>query len=111
MKPVVLHERCAVFQGDCGQLGEILEPNTIDAIVTLVDARHFEQHLKDMKEPSIQVGFADVVLLNKTDLVEDLAEVIANAVALAGDVPVATNASLGQNRTHFSRTNHSVENL
>ena len=44
---------------------------TIDAIVTLVDARHFEQHLKDMKEPSIQVGFADVVLLNKTDLVSE----------------------------------------
>jgi G3E family GTPase len=43
----------------------------IDAIVTLVDARHFEQHLHDLKEPSIQVGFADVVLLNKTDLVSD----------------------------------------
>ena len=43
----------------------------IDAIVTLVDARHFEQHLKTMKEPAIQVGFADVVLLNKTDLVEE----------------------------------------
>ena len=44
---------------------------TIDAIVTLVDARHFEQHLKDLKEPAIQVGFADVVLLNKTDLVSE----------------------------------------
>src|SRR6187431_1723856 len=39
----------------------------IDAIVTLVDARHFEQHLA---EPAEQVGFADVILLNKTDLVE-----------------------------------------
>ena len=44
---------------------------TIDAIVTLVDAKHFEQHLKDLKEPAIQVGFADVVLLNKTDLVAE----------------------------------------
>jgi G3E family GTPase len=42
----------------------------IDAIVTLVDARHFEQHLSDLEEPAQQVGFADVVLLNKTDLVE-----------------------------------------
>ena len=42
----------------------------IDAIVTLVDARHFEQHLADLDEPAQQVGFADVVLLNKTDLVE-----------------------------------------
>jgi G3E family GTPase len=42
----------------------------LDAIVTLVDARHFEQHLREMKEPAEQVGFADVVLLNKTDLVD-----------------------------------------
>jgi G3E family GTPase len=42
----------------------------IDAIVTVVDARHFEQHLAELKEPAEQVGFADVVLLNKTDLVE-----------------------------------------
>ncbi len=42
----------------------------IDAIVTLVDARHFEQHLADLDEPAQQVGFADVVVLNKTDLVE-----------------------------------------
>lgn len=41
----------------------------VDAIVTLVDARHFEQHLTELKEPAIQVGFADVVILNKTDLV------------------------------------------
>ncbi len=43
----------------------------VDAIVTLVDARHFEQHLQELKEPAIQVGFADVVILNKTDLVSD----------------------------------------
>ena len=39
----------------------------VDAIVTLVDARHFEQHLQELKEPAVQVGFADVVILNKTD--------------------------------------------
>jgi G3E family GTPase len=43
----------------------------VDAIVTLVDARHFEQHLFDLHEPAVQVGFADVVILNKTDLVGD----------------------------------------
>jgi G3E family GTPase len=49
----------------------------VDAIVTLVDARHFEQHLGELKEPAIQVGFADVVILNKTDLVQptDLARI------------------------------------
>jgi G3E family GTPase len=40
---------------------------TVDAIVTLVDAKHFEKHLEEMKEPAIQVGFADVVILNKAD--------------------------------------------
>ncbi len=41
----------------------------LDAIVTVVDARHFEQHLDELDEPGEQVAFADVVLLNKTDLV------------------------------------------
>jgi G3E family GTPase len=41
----------------------------LDAIVTVVDARHFEQHLDELNEPGEQVAFADVVLLNKTDLV------------------------------------------
>jgi G3E family GTPase len=49
----------------------------VDAIVALVDARHFEQHLTELKEPAIQIGFADVVILNKTDLVgeTDLARI------------------------------------
>ncbi len=42
---------------------------SLDAIVTLVDALHFEKHLDEMKEPGEQVAFADVILLNKTDLV------------------------------------------
>jgi len=41
----------------------------LDAIVTVVDALHFEQHLDEMREPGEQVAFADVILLNKTDLV------------------------------------------
>lgn len=41
----------------------------LDAIITLVDARHIERHLDEMKEPGEQVAFADVILLNKTDLV------------------------------------------
>jgi G3E family GTPase len=43
----------------------------VDAIVTLVDARHFEQHLGELQEPAVQVGFADVVILNKTDLAQE----------------------------------------
>jgi len=42
----------------------------LDAIVTMVDARHFEQHVGELNEPAEQVAFADLVLLNKTDLVD-----------------------------------------
>ena len=41
----------------------------LDGIVTVVDARHLEKELRDAPEPVAQIAFADVVLLNKTDLV------------------------------------------
>jgi G3E family GTPase len=41
----------------------------LDAIVTVIDAKHVEQHLEEMTEPKEQAAFADVILLNKTDLV------------------------------------------
>jgi len=41
----------------------------LDAIVTVVDAKHIVQHLDELREPEEQVAFADVILLNKTDLV------------------------------------------
>jgi G3E family GTPase len=46
---------------------------SLDAIVTMVDARHFEQHVDELNEPAEQVAFADLVLLNKTDLVDEAA--------------------------------------
>ncbi len=47
----------------------------LDAVVTVVDAKHISQHW-DAEEVQEQIAFADVVLLNKTDLVtpEELAE-------------------------------------
>jgi G3E family GTPase len=42
----------------------------LDAIVTMVDAKHFEMHVDELNEPAEQVAFADLVLLNKTDLVD-----------------------------------------
>ena len=41
----------------------------LDAIVTVVDARHVLQHLDSGDESVKQIAFADVILLNKTDLV------------------------------------------
>ncbi|MEM7342751.1 MAG: GTP-binding protein [Chloroflexota bacterium] len=41
----------------------------LDAIVTLVDAKHIWEHIDDADEAQEQIAFADVILLNKTDLV------------------------------------------
>ena len=41
----------------------------LDAIVTVVDAKHVSVHLDANDESVKQVAFADVILLNKTDLV------------------------------------------
>ena len=41
----------------------------LDGIVTLVDAHHFEQQLLASEEARTQVAFADVIVLNKSDLV------------------------------------------
>ena len=41
----------------------------LDAIVTLVDAKHVWQHIDEAAEVKEQIAFADVILLNKTDLV------------------------------------------
>jgi G3E family GTPase len=43
----------------------------LDAIVTLVDARHARQQLDAHHEAQEQVGFADRILLSKTDLVDE----------------------------------------
>ena len=40
-----------------------------DAVVTVVDSKHIEQHLDDGHEAVEQIAFADLVLLNKVDLV------------------------------------------
>jgi G3E family GTPase len=42
----------------------------LDGIVTLVDAGHVHHHLDDAAECQKQIAFADVILLNKTDLVD-----------------------------------------
>jgi G3E family GTPase len=41
----------------------------LDAIVTVIDALHIEQHLDAIDAAGEQVAFADVLLLNKSDLV------------------------------------------
>jgi G3E family GTPase len=48
---------------------EVRAKTKLDAVVTLVDAKHFPLRLEDSREAEDQVAFADVILLNKTDLV------------------------------------------
>jgi len=56
---------------------DLREHFQLDAIITLVDAKHAERHLEEVRAASEQIAFADLVLLNKTDLVseQDLARV------------------------------------
>ena len=42
----------------------------LDAIVTVVDAKHIWEHLDSSPEAKEQIAFADVILLNKIDLVD-----------------------------------------
>ncbi len=51
----------------------------LDAVVTVADARWLSDRLKDAPEAKNQIAFADVILINKTDLVspEDLRELEA----------------------------------
>lgn len=52
-------------------LEEDLKPFfSLDAIVTLVDARHLEQELEQSAVTREQIAFADIVLINKIDLVD-----------------------------------------
>jgi G3E family GTPase len=43
----------------------------LDAVVTVADAKWLKDRLRDAPEAKNQIAFADVILLNKTDLVPD----------------------------------------
>ena len=80
----------------------------LDGIVTLVDAKHIEQHLDERKpagvvnEAAAQVAFADRLLLNKTDLVSDAEcdrlEARLRAINALAPIVRTTHSSVGVER-------------
>ncbi|PZO44374.1 MAG: cobalamin biosynthesis protein CobW [Phormidesmis priestleyi] len=84
----------------------------LDAVVTMVDAKHIHQHW-DAEEAQEQIAFADVILLNKTDLVSEadlaaLEQRILGMNAMAKvyrtqDAAVEMSAVLGVNAFDLTR--------
>jgi G3E family GTPase len=77
---------------------ELRELFALDGIVTLVDAKHVSLHLEDSSECREQIAFADVLVLNKSDLVssrelDELEQRVRGMNALARVVRT-TNAAL-----------------
>jgi len=77
------------------QIGEYY---LLDSVITLVDAKHAPRHLDEFHEAQEQVGFADRILLSKTDLVTD-----AEAEALRQRL-VRMNPRAPIKRAHFGET-------
>jgi len=70
----------------------------LDSVITLVDAKHAPRQLDEFHEAQEQVGFADRILLSKTDLVTD-----AEAEALRQRL-VRMNPRAPIKRAHFGET-------
>ncbi|MFZ2871093.1 CobW family GTP-binding protein [Zavarzinia sp.] len=74
----------------------------LDAVVTVVDALNIEARLKDSKEAREQIAFADVILLNKTDLVApadlDRIEGIIRGINKAAEIHRTTNSQVPLDR-------------
>ncbi|MCF7967373.1 MAG: GTP-binding protein [Methylobacter tundripaludum] len=77
---------------------DIGEYYLLDAIITVVDAKHALKQLAECHEAEEQVGFADRLLLSKTDLItpEQLAALEARLRAINARAPIA--------HAHFGET-------
>lgn len=78
---------------------EMKEKFRVDAIITVVDARHVLAHLDENEQCKKQIAFADVILLNKIDLLS------------AGELPLLEKRIHAINRPAkiFTTSNAAVE--
>jgi len=78
---------------------DIGEYYLLDAIITVVDAKYALKQLVDNHEAEEQVGFADRLLLSKTDLIspEEVATLETKLRAINARAPIA--------KVHFGETN------
>jgi G3E family GTPase len=89
------------------------ERTKLDAVVTVADAKWLLARLKDAPEAKNQIAFADVIILNKTDLVsaDELAEVEGRIRAInpyatlhrANRCDVPLDAVIGRNAFDLDR--------
>jgi len=72
---------------------EVASEYLVDAVVTVVDARHAMHQLDTYEEAQRQVGFADKLLLSKTDLVDEAAvqQLIARLRRINPRAPIVTS--------------------
>ena len=76
----------------------IHEQYLLDAVITVVDAKHGQKQLDDNGEARAQVGFADRILISKTDLVasEEAADLVRRLREM--------NPRAHQRKVHFGET-------
>jgi G3E family GTPase len=69
----------------------------LDAVITVVDARHAMTQLDEREEAQRQVGFADRILLSKTDLcsADEVATLTARLKRMNPRAPICSNSLEG----------------
>jgi len=87
---------------------EIRSQLKLDAIITLIDAKHIEQHLDEEKPEGVenealeQIAFADRIIINKTDLVEaqdiERVEKRLRAINALADISLSTYGEIDLNQ-------------
>jgi G3E family GTPase len=92
---------------------DVKRATRLDAIVTVVDAKHLLQRLADSTEAEEQIAFADLIVLNKMDLVSEAeaAEVEKRILAInpyaeirrATKSDVAIDAVIGRDAFNLAR--------